>query len=120
MANNQYSLIVDYLQPNTSFNDDNFRIIREQYRQQCGGSFPTSLNELAADEVPEQLNIKIDTSESLQLLYDCVSSSEINVSRLLVKKKLASIVQSPNGIGIEKQQITSFATTMTTNNGMMK
>ncbi len=120
MANDQCSLIVDYLQPSTGFNDNNFQIIREQYRQQCGGSFPTSLNDSAMDRVSEQLNIKIDSAESLELLYACASSPEINDSRLLVKKKLASMVQSQNGSSVEKKQITSFATAMTTNNGMMK
>jgi hypothetical protein len=103
---------MDYLQTSTDFNDENFRIIRERYRQQCGGSFPTSLNESAVDQVIEQLNITYDTVESLKLLYDCFSSTEINVSRVLVKKALANIPQLQNGI----RQIT----TTIANNGMMK
>jgi hypothetical protein len=95
MATDQHRSIIDYLQTKTIFNDDNFRIIREQYRQECGGSFPTSLNESAADQVVEHLNITIDTEESLQLLYDCFSSAEINNSQFLVKKKLANILQLP-------------------------
>jgi hypothetical protein len=86
----------------TGFNDANFRIIREQYRQQCGGSFPTLLDESAADRVVEQLNITIDTAESLQLLYDCFSSVEINDSRILVKHKLANILQLQNRISLER------------------
>jgi len=107
---------MDYLQTSTVFNDENFRIIREQYRQQCGGSFPKLLNESAADQVAEQLNITFDTREGLDLLHYCFSSAEINHSRDLVEKALANILQLQNGISVEKKQIT----TTITNNGMMK
>jgi hypothetical protein len=116
MANDRQRSIMDYLQTNTGFNDENFRIIREQYRQQCGGSFPTLLNESAADQVAEQLNITFDTREGLDLLHYCFSSAEINYSRVLVEEALANIRLLQNGISVEKKHIT----TTITNNGMMK
>jgi hypothetical protein len=85
MADDQLISIFDYLQCNTDFNDRNFITIRERYEQQCGGSFPESKDECAVKEVARQLKIKTDTTESLELLRDCVFISNIEDSRNVVK-----------------------------------
>ncbi len=71
-----------------NFNDRNFTIIREQYQQQCGGLFPEVRDEHAIDEVVRQLKIKINTTESHELLYGCALSSCAEDSQKLVKAML--------------------------------
>ena len=105
MANSEWISIVDYLRSNTGFNEQNFLIIREQYRQGCDGSFPELYNELAVEEVAHQLKIKINTDDCLDLLRDCILSSNMEDSRILAESSWKSRIELHNAITINRSCI---------------
>jgi hypothetical protein len=96
MTDDQCISIVDYLQSKTGFNDSNFTTIRDQYQQENGDSFSLLTDESVIKNVARHLKIKIDTDEDLDLLCDCVRSSNVEDSRLLVKLNLKDRTQ-PHG-----------------------
>lgn len=117
MTDDQWISIIDFLQSKTGFHNQNFTIIREQYRQQCGGSFPEPCNESAVKEVARQLKIKIDTTESLELLRDCVISSSEEDSRTVVKGTWNDITGHQNVVTVNGPV---FNHSTTTTNGTTK
>ncbi|CAF2602231.1 unnamed protein product [Rotaria sp. Silwood2] len=107
MTDDQWISIVNYLQPNGCFNYENFATIRDQYQQECGGSFPSLQNESALKKVAQKLKIKIDTNNNFELLCDCVLLSNADDSQSLVQSGLHGAIQPHNEVTLEKSNISS-------------
>jgi hypothetical protein len=105
MANDESISVIDYLQPKVGFNHKNFRTIRDQYQQECGGSFPPIHNESALKKAAQRLKINIDSN--FDILCECMAPNEKN-SQLMVQNALRSIVTSQNEDTLKKSN-TSFA-----------
>jgi len=105
MADDQWISVIDYLQLKTGLNHKNFRTIREQYQQECGGSFPSIQNESALKKAAQRLKINIDSN--FDILCECMEPDAKN-SQLMVHNALLSTVTSQNEVTLKKSNI-SFA-----------
>jgi hypothetical protein len=119
MANDESISVIDYLQPKVGFNHKNFRTIRDQYQQECGGSFPSIQNECALKKAAQQLKINIDSN--FDVLCECMEP-DAKKSQLMVQNALSSIVPSQNEVTLKKSNV-SFAnaiSNVTVTHGMNK
>jgi len=108
MADDQWISVIDYLQLKTGLNHKNFRTIREQYQQECGGSFPSIQNESALKKAAQRL--KINTDSNFDILCECMEP-DTKTAQLMVENALFSTVPSQNEVTLKKPNI-SFANTI--------
>jgi hypothetical protein len=107
MADDGWISVIDYLQSETGLNHKNFTTIRDQYQQECGGSFPSLNNESALKKVAQRLKINIDTN--FDILCECMESDE-KTSQLMVQSVLPNIATSQMKVPLDKSNISSRKT----------
>lgn len=98
MSNTGLTSVVDYLRlPNSSVHKEHLTMIRDCYQRTLHLSddipLPEDPNDEAIREVARQLDLSIDTEESVEYLGECVRYQDINDAITVVEAKLVGEIK---------------------------